>query len=91
MNEHQLIFTDAVGLRWSLTVLPEGKTRFLLEHMSGKGICIAAEAARLTLDESANEVPFVLELDDNCTLTLTNESLEALDEFLQANEIEVAA
>lgn len=95
MSSKKIIFTDAAGMPWSFTVLPEGKTRFILEPVLtiGKGILIAAEKAVLTLDESSNAVPFALELDDNCTVTLTNKSLELLDEFLQqADElVEVAA
>ena len=85
MTNKTITFTDAGHLRWLLTVLPEGKTRFLLEPLitAGKGILVAAEYAALALDESSNDVPFALELDNNCTVTLTNKSMELLDEFLQ--------
>lgn len=84
MNEHQIIFSDAAGRRWSLTVLPEGKSRFLLEPAEVSAMIVVGEKAVLVLDESGHDAPFALELDNNCTITLTNDSMEALDEFLQA-------
>lgn len=86
MNNQYIQFTDAAGMHWTLTVLPEGKTRFLLgpTGLPVTGILIAAEKAELRLDEtSSNSVPFALELDDNCTVFLTTEAMETLDEFLQ--------
>lgn len=83
MNEHQIIFSDAVGRRWSLTVLPEGKSRFLLEPAEASAMVVVGEKAVLVLDESGHDAPFALELDDNCSITLANESLAPLDEFLQ--------
>lgn len=76
-------FKDSQGMPWTLTALAIAGTQFALES-TAVSICVVASKAVLTLDETNQQHPFVLELDDNASVTIDTPTMEKLDEFLQA-------
>jgi hypothetical protein len=76
-------FTDIKGMPWTLTALAMTGTQFALESTDAS-ICVVAQKAVLTLDETNKQNPFVLELDDNASVLIDTPTMEKLDEFLQA-------
>jgi|GEM_PF-5863111 len=85
MNSKQLIFTDAAGMSWVLTSHHNPAFLTLETNYEPNGICITATAAQVTLDETSTLSPFVLELDDNTSIWLGDESATQVDEFLQGH------
>ncbi|HTF98651.1 MAG TPA: hypothetical protein VL995_21090 [Cellvibrio sp.] len=75
-------FNDVKGTPWTLTALALAGTQFALESVDAS-ICVVAQKAVLTLDETNPKTPFALELDDNCHLAIDTPNMEKLDEFLQ--------
>lgn len=76
-------FTDTQGMPWTLTALAMTGTQFALES-TVSSICVVAQKAVITLDETNTQNPFVLELDDNASVLIDTPTMEKLDEFLQA-------
>lgn len=76
-------FKDSLGMPWTLTALAMTGTQFALES-SDSSICVVASKAQITVDETNKQHPFVLELDDNASVTIDTPTMEKLDEFLQA-------
>ena len=76
-------FKDVKGMPWTLTALAMSGTQFALES-DASSVCVVASKAVLTMDETNKQHPFVLELDDNASVTIDTPTMEKLDEFLQA-------
>jgi hypothetical protein len=76
-------FTDVKGMPWTLTALAMTGTQFALES-DVSSVCVVARKAAVTVDETNAQHPFVLELDDNASVTIDTPTMEKLDEFLQA-------
>lgn len=76
-------FKDVKGMPWTLTALAMAGTQFALES-TASSICVVAQKAVITLDETNKQNPFVLELDDNASVLIDTPTMEQLDEFLQA-------
>src|SRR4051812_33414739 len=87
-NNKKLIFSDAAHMSWVLTVDHKHEAITLETNFQPNGICITATRAQLTLDETSTLSPFVLELDDNTSIWLTDDSATLVDEFLQAHHVE---
>lgn len=75
-------FNDVQGMPWTLTALAMSGTHFALESTDA-AICIVAQKAILTLDETHHESPFVLELDANTSIHIDAPTMEKLNQFLQ--------
>lgn len=76
-------FTDAAGMPWTLTALQMAGIHYVLESAGHASICVMAQHAALTLDETNPHTPFVLELDNNTLVSINECTMEKLDEFLQ--------
>jgi hypothetical protein len=88
MSSQKLIFTDAAHMSWVLTIHQNAKAITLETNFEPNGICITATNAQLTFDETSTLSPFVLKLDDNTSVWLTDDSATQVDEFLQAHNIQ---
>lgn len=75
-------FKDLAGMPWTLTALAIAGTQYALES-SDSSICVVAQKAAITLDETNTQNPFVLELDENTSIAIDTPTMEKLDEFLQ--------
>lgn len=77
------LFKDAKGMPWTLTALAMSGTQFALES-TDSSICVVASKAIVVLNDTNDEHPFALELDDNASVVIDTPTMEKLDEFLQA-------
>jgi hypothetical protein len=82
MTNQPQAFNDAKGMHWTLTALAMSGTQFALES-GDSSICVVAQKAAITLDETNPQNPFVLELDNNTSIAIDMPTMEKLDEFLQ--------
>jgi hypothetical protein len=83
MTNQPQAFHDTKGMPWTLTALEAGfTTQFALES-SDCSICVVAQKAVIALDETNMQNPFVLELDENTSISIDTAAMENLDGFLQ--------